>query len=190
MHYMRQSNQDLTGNALSAGLIKRAGQLEAALAASQADVRTIKKGLVRQESQHSASRCSMSTAAKQHRRLTRQHASLKKALRRSDRQKAVLQQKAVQLQQLLTSVMDMGCSMQQANSSMGTEMQLLGAELGKIQDQLATLHKHAESTKIKAGVEEEVDDAAGGTSTKQTLKQVTAGYDASCAWLCCDMQFI
>ena len=163
----------MTDIAWFAGLLKHAGQLEAALAASQADVQAIKTLLVQQESQHSASKASTSTAAKQHRRLTKQHASLKKALRHSDRQKTALQQKAVQLQQLLNTLMDMSRSMQQANSSMGSEMQLLRAELAKIQDQLAALQKKAESPMIKSGVEEEVDVAAGGSSRKQTLKQVS-----------------
>lgn len=187
-HCLRHSHQDLPNIVVFAGLVKRTGQLQAALAASQADLQTIKNLLVQQKSQHSATKASMNTAATQHRRLTRQYASLKKALRRSNRQKADLQQKAVQLQQLSSSLMDMSHSMQQVNSDMGSEMQLLRAEVSKLQDQLSALHRRAASPQIKAGVGEAVEVAAGGASMKQTLKQVRAAHDAGCARMCCDLQ--
>ena len=182
-HHMQQSKQDLTVNALFAGLVGRTGQLEAALAASQADVQKI-CNLLAQNHQNSATKDRVKTATRKHRRLTRQHASLQKALRCSDRQKAALQQKAVQLQQLLNTFMDMSRSMQQANSDMGSEMQLLRAELGKLQDELAALHRRSESTQIKTAAGEAAEVAAGGTSTKQAFEQVRAGQDAGLAVTC------
>ena len=177
----------LTGNAVFTGLVQRTGRLETSLAVSQADAKAICYRLVQLESQHSTVKARLSTAGKQRRRLTRQHAGLKKAIRRSDRQKAALQHEAVQLQQLLTSVMDMGCSMQQANSSMGTEMQLLRAELDKIQDQLAALQNKAESPLIKAGVGKGMEVAADDKGMSQTLKQVRPciSWLSGCTRMCC-----
>ena len=60
--------QDLTDNALFAGLVERTGQLEAALAASQADVQNISHLLVQQKHQNSATKASVKTATKQHKK--------------------------------------------------------------------------------------------------------------------------
>lgn len=154
------------------GMIVRTGQLEAALAASQADAKAISLRLMQLGSQSSTTKARLSTAAKQRRRLSRQHGSLIKALRRSDKQKATLQQKAVQLRQLLSSLMDMSHSMQQANNSMGSEMQLLKAELGKVQDQLAALQTRAEAPPTEAGVGKGAEVVANDKGVNKTLQQV------------------
>lgn len=162
----------LTGSISFAGMIRRSGQLEAALAASQADAKAISVRLTKLESQRSTTKARLSAAAKQHRRRRRQHGSLIKALSRSDGQKAALQQKALQLQQLLTSLMDMSRSMQQANSDMGSEMQLLKAELGKVQDQLAALQVMAEAPSREAGTLKGAEVAVNDKDMNKTLKQV------------------
>ena len=189
MHHTRQARQVLTDNALFAGLVKRTGQLEAALVASQADVQNISHLLVQQKHQSFATKATVKAATKQHKRLTRQHASLKKALGRSDRQKAALQQKAVQLKQLLSALMVMSDSMQHANSNIVSEMQLLRSELGKLQDQLAALHRHTDSPQIKAAGWEAAEVAGDGIGIKQPFKQVRAGQDAGRTSMCCVLQY-
>ena len=128
--------------------MKRTGRLEAAL---QADIQAMKQQLVQQESVHSATKLDVKTAAKQHRHLTQQHASLRSSLRRNDQQKAALQQKAVQLQQVSQSLQEMSCSMQQTHASMSNEVPLVRAELTKLESELTAVHRQAESVNSYEG---------------------------------------
>ena len=158
--------------------MKCIGRLEAALAASQANAKTIDKlgtRLMQLRCQHSATKAGTIRLARQHSRLSRQHACLQKAHRRGERQKAALQQKALQLKQLFGTLIDMGSSMQEVNNSMSHEVQLIRAEFTQIQGQLAALHSQAESPRIKAGSGMEAEVVAGGTSTKGPFKQVWFG---------------
>ena len=183
MHHVRQLKQGLTNNAPFAGVVKRTGQLEAALAASQADVQNISHLLVQQKHQNSATKASIKTATEQHKKLTRRHASLKKAFGCSDKQKAV------QLKQLLSTLVVMSDSMQHANSNIVSKMQLLRSELGKLQDQLAALHRHTDSPQIKAADWEAAEVAGDGIGIKQPFKQVRAGQDAGRTSMCCVLQY-
>ena len=170
----------------SADLLWRIVRLEAALAASQThaqqhlSVKTLEEldsRMAQLRARNAATKARLAKAAKQQRRLSRQHVSLRKAHRRAERQKATLQQKAVQLKQLLTAMLGLGSSMQRTHNSMTAQVEQIKGEMARVERQLQALHIQAEVAKtIKADFGGQAGAAAGDTSVKKSVKQVRGGH--------------